>query len=196
MIKDLFLYFAAYVGRAGVLSLFQRGDSPLTGYNILKHELENLPEVGRVAGIDAYVFGQSFDAVKARIDQIFGTYLFVETGNMVSETDARGNINDRLSLSVTVADKMQTDKDLIEQVLLSDKTLSLANRVRACMIGDTRQHPWIGQLIQGSYEMLPFVSPEFSSVGWTVTFERAGQDLLKVKDLVIAMEQQTRIFNQ
>lgn len=189
MIKDLFLYFAAYVGRAGVLSLFQQGSSALAAYDTLKHQVEQLPQVGRIAGIDSYVFGQSFDAVKARIDQLFSTYLFVETGSLSSNTDNRGDIQDRLSLSVTIAEKMSEGKDLVEQAILSDRTLSLANQLRACLIYDSQHQPWVSQLVNGSYEMLPFVSPEFSSVGWSITFERSGADLLGVKDIVHAMRQ-------
>ena len=75
MILDLFSYFAKFPSKSGVLSIFTNGSSTYAQYSELHNVITNLPEP-LVPAIQSYVFGQSFESVKARIDNLTGTYLF------------------------------------------------------------------------------------------------------------------------
>ena len=75
MILDLFSYFAKYPSREGVLSIFNNGSSSQAQYAELKETILAMPDP-LIPAIQSYVFGQSFESVKARIDTLLGIYLY------------------------------------------------------------------------------------------------------------------------
>lgn len=76
MILDLFSYFAKYPSREGVLSIFNNGSSSHAQYAELQETILAMPDP-LIPTIQSYVFGQSFESVKARIDNLVGTYLLL-----------------------------------------------------------------------------------------------------------------------
>ena len=82
MIKEQFLYFAQYPAKDGVLAMFTNGSGDMPGYNTLVKALKALPESSRIPEIANYVYGQSFDELKQRIDKLVGSFLFVDYGEM------------------------------------------------------------------------------------------------------------------
>ena len=69
MILDLFSYFAKYPSREGVLSIFNNGSSSHAQYAELKETILAMPDP-LIPTIQSYVFGQSFESVKASIDTL------------------------------------------------------------------------------------------------------------------------------
>ena len=134
-------------------------------YESLKAIFENSDNFARVAEIDHYVIGQDFDSIRARVDQLIGTYLFVEFGDGNASVDSKGSINDTITVAITIASKYRANTDLIEISLISNKTLNLLNKIRGLMIKD--KDPWLSYF-KGNHDLSPFVSKEFSSVGWSM----------------------------
>jgi hypothetical protein len=57
-LQDIFLYFAKFPKKAGVLELFNRSESDLyPDYALLKGEIEALEVHSSVPGIEEFVFG-------------------------------------------------------------------------------------------------------------------------------------------
>ncbi len=170
-IKDIFLYFAQFPSKDGVIASFTNGSSNYKEYAELLEQY-NSGSKNRLPDIEGFVFGQNFDAVKARIDTITGNFLFVEVGNIDSTQDQRGNINDSMKIACTLAYKENRDADLVEHMIISGRSLDLINQLRANLFKD--QQPWL-RMIDGTTQMQPFVSSELASVGWSFMFNLKGQ---------------------
>lgn len=183
MILDVFKYYAQFPKLSGVKEIFANGksDSPL--YAQLQEMIEKMPLHDRIPEIDSYVFGQSFEGVKAQIGKLTGTYLFVDFGSLVSNRDLRNSLQETFELAVTIASKISDMADLVEIAIVSDELLQLTNKLRAFQLKDRSSHPWLKE-ISDKHNVVPFVAPEFASIGWTITFTREGTDMLQVKDLV------------
>lgn len=180
-IINLLKYFARFPQKAGVLSMFANGSSDFPRYAELLSFVRELPDAV-IPGIDNFVFGQSFDHVKQRIDAITGSYLFVDYGEFTSSRTARNSIIDSQKLAATVAIKLSDSADIVETAIASDTTLSLLADLRKRLILDSRSEelPWLDKM-SDSHEIIPFVSPEFKSIGWTLMFSASASDLFEVK---------------
>lgn len=184
MIFEILKYYAQFPNHSKVLEIFAKGRSDLPEYIAIQEEIKNLPDSSRIQGLDHFVFGQSFDSVKQRVDGILsGTYLFVEVGDIMSKSDQRNSIQDEVQMAVTIAAK-SAEMDLIEEAIQSRRTLSMLQQLRIAMISDKRTTPWLKEL-SGACQIRPFVAKEFASVGWTMMFEREGSDLFNLKRLII-----------
>lgn len=183
MIFEILKYYAQFPNHSKVLELFAKGRSELPEYAVIQEGIKNLPNSSQIQGLDHYVFGQSFDSVKQRVDNILsGTYLFVEIGDIMSKRDQKNNIEDEVQMAVTIAAK-SAEMDLIEEAIQSRRTLAMMQQLRVAMTSDQRSTPWLKELSL-SCQIRPFVAKEFASVGWTLMFEREGSDLFNLKPLI------------
>lgn len=78
--------------------------------------------------------------------------------------------------------KLTDAADLVEVALATDLTLELTARLRQLLIADTYgdRCPWLNP-ISDKHDIVPFVSSEFKSVGWTLMFTTTASDLFDVK---------------
>lgn len=189
MIKDQFLYFAQYPSKEGVRAILTNGASDFPGYNDLAESLDKLPNMSRLPEIDNYVYGQSFDELKQRIDKLVGSFLFVDYGELGMLADGRNSYQITQRIAITVANKMPNRADAAEYMLSSDSTLRLLSKVHAWMLADA-EHGNIEWLSRGELdkaEFVPFVATELSSVGWTLMLTCIAPDSLSI-------HQQSRSF--
>ena len=108
-------------------------------------------------------------------------YLFVDYGEIGCETDSRNRLRDSVCLAVTVACKLKEfSGDLIEQLLVSDNSLSLLTSLRNDMLRREREVYWLKN-VSNSHTLTPFIARELSSAGWTMLFNREGYDTFEVK---------------
>lgn len=185
MIKSQFLYFAQYPSRDGVLAMFTNGSSDFPGYNDLVASLRNLPEVSRIPEIANYVYGQSFDELKQRIDKLVGSFLFVDYGEMDMLGSQPGSFRISQRMAVTVACKMTNRADAAEYMLASDTTLQLLSRIHAWLLADADAGnvDWLSRGELDKAEVVPFVATELHSVGWTLMLSCVAPDTLGTHDL-------------
>lgn len=182
VILDTLKYFAQFPSREGVLSMFTNGSSnSFPSYAEIQRFIATMPEA-RIPDIEGFVFGQSFDHVKRRIDALTGTYLFVDFGEFSSSRDPMNSIVDSQKMAATVAMKLTDAADLLEVALATDRTLVLTDQLRKLLISDTYSDrcPWLNP-ISDKHDIVPFVSSEFKSVGWTLMFTTTAADLFNVK---------------
>ena len=180
MIKDQFLYFAQYPAKEGVRAILTNGASDFPGYNDLAESLNNLPNVSRLPEIANYVYGQSFEELKQRIDKLVGSFLFVDYGELNMSADGRNSYQVTQRIAITVANKMPNRADAAEYMLSSDSTLRLLSKIHAWMIADAEEGEleWISRGELDKVEMVPFVATELSSVGWTLMLNCIAPDTL------------------
>lgn len=189
MILNQFLYFAQYPSKEGIRAILTNGSSDFPGYNELTEALDNLPEMSRIPEIANYVYGQSFDELKLRIDKLAGSFLFVDYGELNMLADGRNSYQITQRIAITVANKMTNRADAAEYMLASDATLRLLSRVHAWMLADAEQGniEWLSRGELDKAEFVPFVATELSSVGWTLMLTCIAPDSLSI-------HQQSRSF--
>ena len=182
MILDLFSYFAKFPSKSGVLSIFNNGSSSQVQYAELKEAILAMPE-SLIPAIQSYVFGQSFESVKARIDTLVGTYLFIDYGEFSSRSDNRNSIEDTQKLAATIAMKLSDSSDLVEEAIASDVCLELLTTLRTYFLYDAESGniPWLNRSSIKNHDIIPFVAKELKSIGWTMIFEANASDLFNVK---------------
>ena len=181
MILNLLKYFAQYPQKEGVLSMFTNGGSYFPQYADLFAYIKNLP-APFVPKIKNFVFGQSFETVKKRVDDISDNYLFIDFGEFSSSRDQRNSISDQQKIAATVAMKLSDNADLVEEAIASDISLSILASLRKKLIQDSRSEvlPWM-EKISDNNDIIPFVSPELKSIGWTLMFTSTAADLFDAK---------------
>lgn len=189
MILNQFLYFAQYPSKEGIRAILTNGSSDFPGYNELTEALDNLPEMSRIPEIANYVYGQSFDELKQRIDKLAGSFLFVDYGELNMLADGRNSYQITQRIAISVANKMTNRADAAEYMLASDATLRLLSRVHAWMLADAEQGniEWLSRGELDKAEFVPFVATELSSVGWTLMLTCIAPDSLSI-------HQQSRSF--
>ena len=180
MIKDQFLYFAQYPSKEGTRAILTNGSSEFPGYNDLAESLDNLPDVSRLPEIANYVYGQSFDELKQRIDKLVGSFLFVDYGELNMLADGRNSYQITQRVAITIANKMTNRADAAEYMLASDATLRLLSKVHAWMLADAEEGniEWLSRGELDKAEIIPFVATELSSVGWTLMLSCIAPDTL------------------
>lgn len=180
MIKDQFLYFAQYPSKEGIRAILTNGSSDFPGYNELTEALDNLPDMSRIPEIANYVYGQSFDELKQRIDKLAGSFLFVDYGELNMLADGHNSYQITQRIAITVANKMTNRADAAEYMLASNATLRLLSRVHAWMLADAEQGniEWLSRGELDKAEIIPFVATELSSVGWTLMLSCISPDAL------------------
>ena len=145
--------------------------------------------MSRIPEIANYVYGQSFDELKQRIDKLAGSFLFVDYGELNMLADGRNSYQITQRIAITVANKMTNRADAAEYMLASDATLRLLSRVHAWMLADAEQGniEWLSRGELDKAEFVPFVATELSSVGWTLMLTCIAPDSLSI-------HQQSRSF--
>lgn len=185
MIKDQFLYFAQYPSKEGIRAILVNGSSDFPGYNDLAESLDELPNVSRLPEIANYVYGQSFDELKQRIDKLVGSFLFVDYGEVDMLGDGRNSYQCTQRLAVTVAYKMPNRADAAEYMLASDATLRLLSQLHAWLLADADAGNiyWLSRGQLDKAEIIPFVATELSSIGWTLMLSCIAPDTLDTHSL-------------
>lgn len=185
MILDQFLYFAQYPSKEGIRAILTNGASDFPGYNELAESLDNLPNMSRLPEIANYIYGQSFDELKQRIDKLVGSFLFVDYGEVDMLGDGRNSYQCTQRLAVTVAYKMPNRADAAEYMLASDATLHLLAQLHAWLLADADAGNiyWLSRGQLDKAEIIPFVATELSSAGWTLMLSCIAPDTLDTHSL-------------
>lgn len=175
IIKDLFLYVAAFVPKEALRDFFQfQGDTP---YAALKTAAIALPDTRVQSGVKALVFGIDDESVRQRISSIGGMYLFAEYGQCTSYIDAMDVKTDKMHLALTVAESLPDDADQAQQLLSQDRTLEVTSTIRRAMRSDYDLGClW---LPAEASTLTPFRAKGLAnSFGWTLEWNTAMTDLI------------------
>lgn len=180
MILDILKTAARFPNREGVLKCFNLGDSNNTEYKDLRKDIEELPP-SLIPEIEDFVFGVDEEEVKRKINNISGTFLFVDFGDIISTYDNKGAIVDTFQISMTIARKVQRSScDMIAEAIVFDRMLQLVADLKRTLISEKKKTPWLAQIEQDC-TCSPFVARELGCIGWSLIFERKGLDLLNMK---------------
>lgn len=180
LIHDLIVYFAKFPELAGVLKNFHRKESKLVNYEPLKVELSALDPNSLLPDIKSYVLGVNEESITKVIGDIQGIYMFVDYGAINIERDDMRRENGTFNIAVTIAIPCHKgDIDMMEDMLLAEKTLMLIKSVRDTMIEDQKCGEAFVQDISFPHEITPWYSRLLhNSTGWTMAFQKAGIELI------------------
>lgn len=184
MILDIFKYFAKFPNKEGVKAMATMGSSSMAGYSELITWIDGLPDPGLIPDLKNYVYGQSFEELKSRIDSLFGSWLFVDYGEF-STTDSGNSMRTTEKIAVTIACKMNTTSDQLEKMLVAEFTLEMLRNLYARLIADAEHDDLFFSSRENilNSDIVPFVASELNSVGWTLMIDGDASDTLKIKEL-------------
>lgn len=183
MLLDLFEYFAKFPASVEVTKgIANKGESSMEEYATVLKAIRNLPEKELVPEIENYVYGQSFDELKQRIDKLTGSFLFVDYGEVDMQSDGRRSFQCTQRIAVTVAMKLSAHADMLERVIANDRTLQMLSKVHARILADVETEGlyWMDRESVTTCEIIPFVSAELQSYGWTLMLSAVGADILDI----------------
>lgn len=149
MLLDLFTYFAKFPASAGVTrGIATKGESSMEEYATVLSMLGNMQEKEKelVPEIENYVYGQSFDELKQRIDKLTGSFLFVDYGEVDMQSDGRRSFECTQRIAVTVAMKLPNTSDMLERIIANDRTLQMLSKIHARIMADAERG---GTLLDG-----------------------------------------------
>ena len=181
MLLDLFTYFAKFPASAGITrGIATKGESSMEEYATVLGELSNMQEKELVPEIENYVYGQSFDELKQRIDKLTGSFLFVDYGEVDMQSDGRRSFECTQRIAVTVAMKLPNTSDMLERIIAIDRTLQMLSMIHARIMADAEREElyWMNRDSVANCEIIPFVSAELQSYGWTLMLSATGADIL------------------
>lgn len=181
MLLDLFTYFAKFPASEGITKgIATKGESSMEEYATVLGELSNMQEKELVPEIENYVYGQSFDELKQRIDKLTGSFLFVDYGEVDMQSDGRRSFECTQRIAVTVAMKLPNTSDMLERIIANDRTLQMLSKIHARIMADAEREElyWMDRDSVANCEIIPFVSAELQSYGWTLMLSATGADIL------------------
>lgn len=176
IVYDVFKEFSRFVPRPALLDLFMTPEG--REYKRLKAEIMALDDSLRDSSISAYIFGVDEQAVRSRISQVSGRYLFVDYSYISSTVDGLDVKTDLFHVAVTVAEPHPSDEDQFSHLLRQDGCLKSLAAIRRQMRyeQDLPQHlDWMSW----PHKITPFVAPALAnSYGWTMEFDVKGTDII------------------
>lgn len=181
MLLDLFTYFAKFPASEGITrGIATKGESSMEEYATVLGELSNMQDKELVPEIENYVYGQSFDELKLRIDKLTGSFLFVDYGEVDMQSDGRRSFECTQRIAVTVAMKLPNTSDMLERIIANDRTLQMLSKIHARIMADAEREElyWMNRDSVANCEIIPFVSAELQSYGWTLMLSATGADIL------------------
>lgn len=181
MLLDLFTYFAKFPASEGITrGIATKGESSMEEYATVLGELSNMQDKELVPEIENYVYGQSFDELKQRIDKLTGSFLFVDYGEVDMQSDGRRSFECIQRIAVTVAMKLPNTSDMLERIIANDRTLQMLSKIHARIMADAEREElyWMDRDSVVNCEIIPFVSAELQSYGWTLMLSATGADIL------------------
>lgn len=193
MLLDLFTYFAKFPQNSGIIKgIATKGESSMEEYATTLDILDKMEEKELVPEIQNYVYGQSFDELKQRIDKLTGSFLFVDYGEVDMQSDGHRSFECTQRIAVTVAQKLSSNADMLERVIVNDRTLQMLSKVHARIMADveTEELYWMDRESITNCEIIPFVSAELQSYGWTLMLSAKGADILDTHHLARRMMRQ------
>lgn len=193
MLLDLFTYFAKFPQNSGIIKgIATKGESSMEEYATTLDILGKMEEKELVPEIQNYVYGQSFDELKQRIDKLTGSFLFVDYGEVDMQDDGHGSFECTQRIAVTVAQKLSGNADMLERVIVNDRTLQMVSKIHARIMADVETEGlyWMDRESITNCEIIPFVSAELQSYGWTLMLSARGADILDTHHLARRMMRQ------
>lgn len=175
IVKDLFLYLAAFLPKDALRGVFQIQQGH--GYDALRLEVISLPDDRVIPELTDLVFGIDEESVRQRIDAVKGPYLFVEYGQCTSYINAYDVKTDKMHIGVTCAVSLPDDADQATQLLAQDRTLGIVASIRRQMRLDwDLGRQW---LPMEASTLTPFRTKALAnSFGWTLEWNTEMTDLI------------------
>lgn len=182
IILETLRYLAKFPLRESMLKAFSSGKSSVPGYSAFKDYVSTMPVHSVIPEIKGFVVGADIDDVKAKIENQDGVFMFFDYGELASSRDSKNTINDRWQCSITIANKMDGERDTLEFAINSDNMQAICRQILCLMLEDQQRCSWLKQL-GTNYSLVPFDVKPLSAYGWSILFEREGADMLNVKNL-------------
>lgn len=177
-LQEAFLSFAKFPDHAGVMKVFNRGESTFAGYDTLKDAALNLGEKSLVPGIKDFVFASNEARALKAIDSFSDFYLLVDYGQIEAPKDQFEIENNTLYIAATVARPINAaETDMAEEIIIPDMALNYLRQIRNYFKAADRDKRI--KDLEFPHQAIPFIAPALNnSTGWTMILTKKMTGLL------------------
>lgn len=176
ILYNVFKYFSRFVSREALDRFFLASTG--SEYDELRDEVESLPNDRRIGQITDFIFGVDTAAVKQKISQVTGCYLFIDYSQITSSVDRLDVKTDAFHVALTVAKPHPNDEDQFANMLGMDACMECMSKIRKTMRHDIDRDMHLEWLPYPA-TVSPFVAKDLSnSFGWTMEFDIKGIDIV------------------
>lgn len=180
VMTDIIKYFGKFPDRDGVLKNFVRTTEKYSGYDDIKTYFTGLGDP-LLPEIKDFVFGTDEKVISKRLSNIGSFFLFVEFGQIgTSSPDSWQNRDTEIMLAITLAHPFnESNRDSIEEILLSDACLDLLLRLKDLMITDDQDTCFITRLLESEITIDP-IEPAFffNNIGYVMRIKKKTGSLI------------------
>ena len=176
ILYDIFLYFARFLTSEALEAAFRLPSGEK--HQQLLEKIQALPSDRQIAGIEDFVFSINRESVQKRLDNIKGTFLFVEYSTISSKVNSVDVKTDNVRVAITVARPRPQDQDDATEMLWQDETLRIISDIRKYMRDDLDCGMSVWWL-NFPTSIQAFIAPALAnSMGWTMEFDIQGTDIV------------------
>lgn len=178
ILHDAFLSFARFPDHAGVMKVFNRGESSFPGYAPLQAAAADLVQNSLVPGIKDFVFASNEARARKVIDTFSDFYLLIDYGQIDSGRDRFEIETNSFYIACTVARPISTDEtDMAEEIVIPDMALNYLRQIRNHFKLADRDK--LTKDLEFPMQAIPFVAPDLNnSTGWTMIMTKKGVGML------------------
>jgi hypothetical protein len=178
ILHDAFLSFARFPDHAGVMKIFNRGESSFPGYATLKTAAQNMAEKNLVPGIKDFVFASNEERARKVIDGFSDFYLLIDYGQIDGAKDRFEIETNSFYIAATVARPISTEEtDMAEEIVIPDMALNYLRQIRNYFKLADREK--LLKDLEFPLQAIPFIAPELNnSTGWTMIMTKRGVGML------------------
>ena len=131
-----------------------------------------------------YLFAQSFEELRDRLDRVVGPFLFVDYGEITFQGNNIRSIQGTMRLAVTYAEKLSPSTLDDARIDSAQRTLDRLRDIYSQLTKDvesTTRFPYADRQGIFSAEIVPFVASELNAYGWTLLLDCTSPDPLNLR---------------
>ena len=131
-----------------------------------------------------YLFAQSFEELRDRLNRIAGSFLFVDYGEITFQGNNIRSLQGTLRLAVTYAEKLSPSTLDDARIDSAQNTLDRIAAIYSQLATDvdtSGRFPYADRQGILSAEIVPFVASELNAYGWTLLLDCTSPDPLNIR---------------
>lgn len=180
ILLNLFKYFAKFVPKEVLKSMFVKSKNNEPGYDELLAEILALPDTNVISDIDCYIFSSNEEFLKQKIPTSKGTLLYIEYGAVSYAPNEKHGTKTKLGLHVACPYNAKNN-DNPNELFKMDRQQRILFSILDCMERDQNSLEFCGdsQLINFPAEIVAIEPKLFCErSGWMGIFDYSSTNIL------------------
>ncbi len=176
----LFKYYAKFVPKPVLKSMFKKSSGQIPGYNEIAQEILASPDTYVIPDIDAFIFSANEGFLSKKIKNSKKTVLYVEYGAFSYSPNQTYGVKEKLGLHVAQP-YSASNNDNLNEMLIMDKMYKILTSILDQMEKDQKAYDFCGnsKLIEFPAEVVAIDPPLFHDrTGWMAIFDYSTTNIV------------------